>query len=145
MTEEQLATIADMALTQEDMQAWTEEHGLGAGGGFPAGGDMSEEEREALRATREAQFGGEGVPPGGEGMPPGGEMPPAEDMPPEMATRVAEFQSMSEEERAQMRATMEAGGGMPGGRRGAPGAPGGAGPMGVLIRPLIQMLMELAG
>jgi hypothetical protein len=129
MSEEQLATIAGMQLTQEDMQAWTEQQGLGAGGPFPAAGDMSEEELEAARATRQAEFGGEGIPRGGE-------------MPPEMATLRAQFENMSEEEREAMRATAQAGGGFQAGRA---GAPGGAGRVGVLIRPLIQMLTERAG
>lgn len=132
MTEEQLAAIAAMRLTQEDVSAWVEEHEPGAGGGFPAGGDMSEEEREAARATRQAEFGGGGVPPAGE-------------MPTEMATRIAQFQSMSAEEREEMMATARAGGGAFGGRAGAGGMPGGGGRVGLLIRPLIQMLSERAG
>jgi hypothetical protein len=136
MTEEQLAAIADMQLTEEDTQAWMEEQGLGARGGFPGSGDMSEEELETARATRQARFGGEG-------LAPGGEMPSGEDMPPEMATRVAEFQSMSEEEWEEMMATARAGGdGIPGGRA---GTPGGAGRVGLFIRPLIEMLTERAG
>jgi hypothetical protein len=131
MTEGQLATIARMQLTQDDMQAWTEEHGLRAGGAFPAGDDMSEAEREAARATRQAEFGGEAVGPAGE-------------LPPEMATLRAQFETMSQEEREAMRATAQAGGGLSGSRAGAPGAPGGAGRVGVLLRPLIQMLMERA-
>jgi hypothetical protein len=75
-------------------------------------------------------------------MPPGGEMPSVEDMPPEMATRVAEFESMSEEERDQMMATARAGGGAFGGRAGAGGGAGGVGP---LIRPLTELLTERAG
>jgi hypothetical protein len=78
-------------------------------------------------------------------MPPGGEMPSGQDMPPEMATLRAQFENMSEEEREAMRATAQAGGGFQGGRAGAPGAPGGGGPVGVLIRPLIQMLTERTG
>ncbi|MGD2177186.1 MAG: hypothetical protein PVG71_05125 [Anaerolineae bacterium] len=124
MTDEQLATIADMRLTQEDMQAWMEEQDLGRGGGFSgAAGDPD------ARATRQAEYGGETVQPGGE-------------VPPEMATLRAQFEDMSEEEREEMRATRQAGGGLPGGRA---GAPGGAGRVGVLIRPLIEMLTERAG
>jgi hypothetical protein len=135
MTQEQLAAIAAMQLTQEDLRAWTEEQGIGMGGGFPGGGgDVSEEEREALRATREAEGGGEGMFPGGR------------EMPPEMATRRAEFENMSEEERAAMRETMEAGGGL----RGGPGAgDGGGGGRGggqfvFLLNPLIELLTERA-
>jgi len=137
MTEEQLAAIAEMALTEEDMQAWMEEQGIGAGGGFPgAGGDPD------TRATRRAEGGG--------GMPPGGEIPSGEDVPPAMATRTAEFQSMSEEEREAMRATAEAAGGVGAGFRGGvgdgPGAfEGGVGQVRSLLRPLIEMLTERAG
>jgi hypothetical protein len=72
-----------------------------------------------------------------------------------MATRRAEFANMSDEERAALRATMEAGGGFPGGagRRagGAPadgsggGAPGGGMSFRFLLGPLVQMLEERAG
>jgi hypothetical protein len=113
------------------------------GGGFPrAGGDMSEEEREALRATVEA---GGGMPGGGRfgdlseeeraniratmeagGMPGGGP-----------------FGDLSEEERADMRATREAGGGgFPGGPGG--GAGRGAGQFGILLNPLIELLTQRA-
>ena len=115
MTQEQLAAIAALQLTQEDLRAWMEEQGLGIGmgGGFPgAGGDMSEEEREALRATVEA----------GGGMPGGG---PSGDL--------------SEEERANMRATMEAGGG---GMPGRPGGGAGGRQFGPLLNPLIELLTE---
>jgi hypothetical protein len=133
MTQEQLATITAMQLTQEDLRAWMEEQGLRMGGGFPgAGGDMSEEEREAARATRQAQSGGEGMPGGGE-------------MPPEMATRRAEFENMSDEEREEMRATMQAGGGFPGGT-GAGGRGGADGRQFIfLLNPLIELLEARAG
>jgi hypothetical protein len=115
MTQEQLAAIAAMQLTQEDLRAWMEEQGLGVGGGFPgAGGDMSEEEREALRATVEA----------GGGMPEGGP-----------------FGDLSEEERADMRATMEAGGG---GMPGRPGGSAGGRQFGPLLNPLIELLTQRA-
>lgn len=138
MTEEQVAVIADMELTKERMQSWMEEQGLGPGGGFPgAGGDPD------VRATRQAESGGEG-------MPPGGRMPSGEDMPPEMVTRIAEFQSMSEEERQAMRATAQAGGGLGAGSR--PGAGDGtgevrdtAGQLRFLLRPLIALLEARTG
>jgi hypothetical protein len=142
MTQEQLEAIAAMQLTQEDMRAWMEEQGMGGGGPGPGpggpGGDISDEEREALRATMEAGGGFPGGPPG-EG---GGEMPP------EMATRQAEFADMTDEEREEMRATMEAGGGFPGGGPG--GAGGGRGPGGgrqanFLLVPLVELLEERAG
>ncbi len=129
MTAEQLAAIAAMQLTQEDLQAWMQEQGLGTGGGFPgAGGDMSEEKREAARATAQAsdEMPGER----------GGEMPP------EMATRRAEMENMSEEERAALRATAQAGGGMPGGFGGRAGGGGGQ-PM-MMLNPLIELLEERA-
>ena len=131
MTQEQLAAIAAMQLTQEDLRAWMQEQGIDMRGGFPGAGggqELSEEER----ATRQAQFGGGGGQRfGGEG----GEMPP------EMATRRAEFENMSEEELEAMRATMEAGGGMPGGGTGgrAGGAFGGR-QFRLLLNPLIEML-----
>ncbi len=136
MTQEQLQAIAALQLTQEDMRAWMEEQGMGRGG--PGGdGDMSDEEREAARATMEAGGGFPGGPPGGAD----GEIPP------EMATRQAEFANMTDEEREEMRATMQAGGGFPGG--GAGGVGGGGGPGGrqanFLLRPLIELLEERAG
>ena len=136
MTSEQLQAIAAMQLTLEDLQAWMEEQGMGGGApgaGPGGGGDMSDEEREAARATAQASGSG--------GMPPGGG-----EMPPEMATRRAEFESMTDEEREAARATMQAGGGFPGGGPG--GAPGGA-PGGrqanFLLRPLIELLEERKG
>ena len=134
MTSEQLAAIAAMQLTQEDLRAWMQEQGPGMGGGFPGAGEGQEVSPE-LRATRQAEFGGE-------------------EMPPEMATQRAEFESMSEEERAAMRATMEAGGGMPGGAGSGPGTGGGPGSGGgrgaggrqyiVVLNPLIELLTQRA-
>jgi hypothetical protein len=125
MTEEQLTTVADMQLTREDMQTWMEEQGLGgAGSGFPGtAGDLD------ARATRQAGSGDEAGPAGGE-------------VPPEMATLRAQFENMSEEEREAMRATAQASGSFPAGRA---STPGGAGRVGFLIRPLIEMLTERAG
>lgn len=151
MTQEQLEAIAAMQLTQEDLRAWMEEQGMGGGapgpgaggpggdeGGRGPGGDMSDEEREALRATMEAGGGFPGGPPGGAD----GEMPP------EMATRQAEFANMSDEEREAFRATMEAGGGFPGsrGQPGRGGGPAGGGQtFGFLLGPLMELLEERAG
>jgi hypothetical protein len=120
MTEEQLAAIAAMQLTREGLQAWMEEQGLGVGG-FP-GADQDPD----ARATRQAEFGG-------------GEMPP------EMATRRAELENMSDEEREAMRATAEAGGGLPGGA--GVGGRGGAGgrAFNFLLSPLIELLEARAG
>ncbi len=121
MTDEQLAAIADMELTQGDMDAWLEKQGLDM---RPPGGDL---DPDAL-ATRQAESGGAGRSSGG-------------DVSPEMATRRAQFENMSDEEREAMRATLEASGGFPGGGAGAAGG----GRIGVLIRPLIDMLTERAG
>ena len=118
MTDEQLAAIAAMQLTREDLQAWMQDQGLEFGGGQ----ELSPE----VRATRQAEFGG-------------GEMPP------EMATRRAEFENMSEEEREQMRATAQARGGFPGGT--GAGGRGGAGgrQLNFLLNPLIELLEARAG
>ncbi len=124
MAQEQLAAIAAMQLAQEDLRAWMQEQGLGREGGFPGAGEgqgLSDEER----ATRQAEFGGGGF--GGDG-----------EMSPEMATRRAEFENMTEEERAALRATMEAGRGMPGGAGGRTG--GRPGQFVILLDPLIEML-----
>jgi hypothetical protein len=137
LTPEQLGAIAAMHLTQERMADWLRDQGIGFGGG-PGGaqGELSEEDR----ATRRAQFG-QGQ--GGEGQ----------EIPPEMATRRAEFENMSDEEREALRATMRAGGGTFGGGEGRPGdatGPRGAGGFGgarqymPLLTPLVEMLEELA-
>lgn len=141
MTQEQLAAIAAMQLTQEDMQTWMQEQGLRMGGGFPgAGGDMSEEEQESLRATVEA----------GGGMPEGGRFGDLseEEQANMRATMEAggmrgggQFGDLSEEERADMRATMEAGGG---GMPGRPGGGAGGRQFGPLLNPLIELLTERA-
>jgi len=116
MTAEQLDAIAAMRLTQENMQTWMQEQGLGMGGGpgqpgggqgQPSGGGQGLSEEE--RATRQAEFAAGG---GGFG---GGEMPP------EMATRQAELTGP----------TMEAGGA--GGRQ-----------FGPLLNPLIELLTKRA-
>jgi len=130
MAQEQLTAIAAMQLTQEDLRAWMQEQGPGLGGGFPGPGEGQEVSPE-VRATREAEFAS-------------GEVPP------EMATRRAEFENMSEEERQALRATMQAGGGMPGGPGGGmPGGPGGRAGAGgrqfmVLLDPLIELLTQRA-
>jgi hypothetical protein len=70
MTPEQLAAIADMALTEDDVQAWMRDRGVAFGapdgsvaptGERPTDGEgqagmanLSEEEREAMRATMQA-------------------------------------------------------------------------------------------
>jgi hypothetical protein len=78
MTSEQLAVIADMKLTQEDVQGWMQDQRQTFGaphgstdlsgerptgqGGEAAMGNLSEEDREAMLATRQA---GGGMPGGG--------------------------------------------------------------------------------
>ena len=128
MAAEQLEAVAAMQLTGEDLQAWMQEQGLGMGGGFPGPGAGEGGEPDA-RATRQAESGGEGLPFGGE-------------MPPEMATRRAEFESMSEEERQAAFATAQASGEMPG-RPGAAGGPARR-EFRVLLNPLIELLTERA-
>ena len=102
MSEEQLAAIAAMQLTFEDMGTWMGEQGVnfrppqGAEGGHGAFANMSEEERVSMRAMRQAEGGGSG-----EGGGPGG------------------FANMSDEEREALRATAEASGMTFGGRGGA--------------------------
>jgi hypothetical protein len=119
MTAEQLAAIAALQLTFEDMGAWMQEQGLnfgppqGAAGGQSAFGNMSDEERAAMRATRQA--GGAG------GFSPGG------------------LADMSEEDRAAMRATAEASGmTFPGG-----GAGGGRGQLAFLAELVVELLTPL--
>ena len=128
LTSEQLAAIADMQLTGESLGAWMQERGVNfglspeamatrqaAGGGQGAFGDMSQEEREAMRATRQA--GGEG------GFGPGG------------------FGEMSEEDREAMRATAEASGmAFPGGGRGLAAR----GQLSMLAELVIELLTERA-
>jgi hypothetical protein len=155
MTREQLTAIAAMQLTREDLQSWMQEQGTsegfgGSGGGMPGGGqfgDLSEEERENLRATMEA---------GGGGFPGGGQFGDLSEEEREnlRATREAggggfpgggQFGDMSEEERANMRATMEAsGGGFPGGPGGGAGGRGGGRGLGFMLNPLIELLTQRA-
>lgn len=120
MTAEQLAAIAAMQLTREDLGTWMQEQGIefgprpgGAGGQGPFA-DLSEEERAARRATRQAAGGG--------GFGQGG------------------FGDLSEEERANLRATAEASGITFGGR----GGPG-RGLLAVLAEPVVELLTQLAG
>lgn len=88
MTSEQLTAIAAMRLTFDDMGTWAQEQGVTLGasgdgaGGFALPEGVTEEQMEAMRATRKA---------GGEG----GFAPP---------------EGMSQEEREAMRATAEANG-----------------------------------
>lgn len=119
MTESQLAAIAELRLTTDDLRAWMEAQGITPPAGPPADaaagglGNLTEEQRASIRATVEAG----GRPFGGEGNPLG---------------------NLTEEQRAALRATREAGGGP---------AFGGAGRGGVspLLGPLIRLLTERAG
>lgn len=117
MATEQLEDIAAMQLTQEDLRAWTQEQGLGLGTG--GGQDLSPEEWATRQAERSS-----------------GEMPP------EAATRRAEMENMSEEEQEALRATAQAGGGMPGGAGGRAG--GGSRQFTILLNPLIELLAQRA-
>jgi hypothetical protein len=121
MTAEQLLAIADMQLTFEDMGNWMQVQGLSFGGsqGGEGGrgdfGDLTEDERAAMRATRQAGGGG-GFGPGGGG-----------------------FTNLTEEERASLRATAEAGGmafGRPGG--------GGMGQLSLISEQVVELLAPLA-
>jgi hypothetical protein len=121
LTAEQLSAIAEMQLTFEDMGSWMQEQGLdfgrlqGGEGGQGPFGDLTEEERVDMRATRRA--GGEG------GFGAGG------------------FADMSEEERASMRATAEAGGMTFGGRPGGAGR----GQLSLIAEQVVELLTQLAG
>ena len=124
MTPEQLAAIAAMQLTQDDLAAWAQENGVSmpAPGRSPGGQGAPGGDWEAIRATIEAGGG----PPGGfAGTPPAG---------------FPGGQEMSDEQRAAIRATIEAGGGLPGG-----GRPGGMGRLNGLIGPLVELLSQRAG
>jgi len=120
MSEEQLSAIAAMQFTYEDMGIWMQEQGVSLGlpqgttGGQSPSADMTEEERAAMRATRQA---GGGMP--GEGGP---------------------FANLSEEERAAKRATAEASGVTGGGRR----AGSGLGQLAALAGPVVEMLTHRA-
>jgi len=132
MTVEQLQAIAAMQLTQEDMAAWAQARGMdmalppGGAGGTPGAGPWGTPGAWP-RGTPE---------PGG----PGGLDPQARE------TMRAGFDSMSEEERAQWMATVQAGG-MPSGGRFGPGRRAGAGmgQSGLLLQPLIELLTQRAG
>jgi hypothetical protein len=128
LASEQLSAIAEMQLTRESLGQWMQERGVefgpapeamatrqAAGGGQGAFGDLSEEERASMRATRQA--GDQG------GFGPGA------------------FAEMSEEEREAMRATAEASGmAPPGGGRG----PGARGQLSMLAELVIELLTERA-
>jgi hypothetical protein len=130
MTAEQLAAIAAMQFTTEDLGQWMQRQGIdltppssvaGGSGDFAPRDGMSEEGMAAMRPGGET---GDGAPPGGGVGPRGG----------------APFGGMSEEERESMRATAEAGGmGFPqGGDRGGASR----GQLSVLTDEVIDLLIE---
>jgi hypothetical protein len=136
LSEEQLATIGETTLTQANLEAWMEEQGWTGRQGLAGG------QGEADGAAGQGQLGQRGARDGG-GVSSG------EDVPPERATRIAELQSMSEEEREAMMATARAGGGMGAGFRGGPSqepdaAVVGAGQLRFVLRPLITLLESRA-
>jgi len=121
MTAKQLAAIAALRLTVEDLGSWMREQGVSmappsdaaaAPGGFAPPNGMNDEEMAAMRATAQAGGG----PPGGGGP----------------------FGNMSEQEREAMRATAEAGGMTFGGGRGPAGAS--SGQLGKLAAQVVELL-----
>jgi hypothetical protein len=127
MSGEQLEAIAAMRLTLDDLRAWAEGQGLtlqaGEGQGpLGQGGQLSPE----ARATRQAQSGGQGPDPEAVG------------------TMRAQFENISDEQREAMRATAQAGGGMPGFRGGARGFDGGQPMTRIVLGPLVDLLTARA-
>lgn len=121
MTPEQVAAIAAMQLTGDDVRPWAESQGLALGEGqgpAPGGGqglnldDLPPEMQERLRE----QFGGE--------------LPSPE----QLEELRGQFGNMSEEEREARRATAEASGGAVGARGAA------LGQWAMLLDPLIELL-----
>ena len=122
MTAEQLAAIAALQITFEDMGVWLQAQGLNFGRPEGTEGqgqfrDLSEEERAAMRATRQAS-GGAGSGQGGSAAPGG----------------------VSEEERASKRATAEASGTTLGGRGGGAGQ----GQIALLAEQVVDLLTQRA-
>jgi hypothetical protein len=129
MTPEQVAAIAAMHLTAEDVTAYVQQMGpaMGPPGAMatpPAGGqggfgNLTAEQRAAMRATRQAS--GQGGLPQGQGQ--GG------------------LSNLTAEQRAAMRATAEASGVTFGARQAA----GSSGSLGVLARAVVALLAQRAG
>jgi hypothetical protein len=122
MAPDQLSAIAAMKLTQDSLATWAQEHGMGlpqGPGGTPGAGP---------RGT-----------PGAGG--------PGEMSPEARETMRAGYESMTDEQRAQLMATMQAGGMPAGGRPGGFGgrAGGGLGQVRFLLQPLIELLTQRAG
>ncbi len=132
MTAEQLQAIAALQLTSEDLSAWAQERGMDMGqrpggpGGTPGAGPWG-----TPGAWPRGTPGPGG--PGGFGDPQARE------------TMRAGFDAMSEEERAQLMATMQAGG-VPGGFGGRTGQVRiETGQFRFLLPPLIELLTQRAG
>ena len=144
MNAEQLEAIAAMQLTQDDLRTWAESQGLimrfGPGEGQPGqGGQFSVE----ASPTGQAPPGGPGATPQARptGQAPfGGEGPAPE----AMETMRAQFENMTDEQRAALRATAEAGGGGFRTRTGTRGGLGGLGEVAVVFDPLIELLTARA-
>ena len=116
MTPEQLAAIAAMQLTRDDLQAWAESQGLNL---------ASSPEEMAARMAKSGQELSPEVQATMEAMRAAGGGPPTD---------------LSEEEREAMRATAEASGVNFGNR----GFRGGAGQINILAQPLIELLTQRA-
>jgi len=123
MSPEQLAAIAAVQLTWEDLGIWAENQGLSLGmGEGPGLAGQGRQLSAEVRETLQAQFGDQ--PPGPEAR----------------ATLQAQIGSMSQEEREAARATAEASGGTVGGKV----LGGGLGQLTILLDPLIELLTERA-
>jgi len=126
MSAKQLHAIAALRLTVTDGEAWLREQGPGVQ--VPAGNG------NGGRGFAEGQ-----LPPAGSAG--AGAVPQDGELPAPMGTRQAEFASMSEEERAALRATAQASG-MPSGRGGAAAA--GLGQSTRFLVPLLELLAQRA-
>jgi len=135
MQAEQLAAIATMQLTMEDLGIWMRERGVNpapapdaaagdGSGGFAPPNRMNEEERAAMRATVQAGGGRPGSGPNGGDLSgaPGG---------------------ADEEERAAMRATIETGGMTFGGGRAAASTTN-AGQLAIMATQVVELLTARA-
>jgi len=133
LTPAQVGAIVTMHLTQDNLQAWTQDNSQAPGASPRQGGS-------GLRGTPGAPpaSGGalSGSSPGFGGAPPGGGT-----VPPDMATRQAQFGSMSEQQRAALRATAQAGGTS----RGTGGGVGAqSGQSNLLLNALIRLMAQKA-
>lgn len=123
LSDEQLAAIAAMQLTDESLSAWAEERGLGFGLGAPRNVEGQQPELSPEQQERfQEQFGGEAPDPEA------------------LEAMRGQFGNMTDEQREEMRATLKAGGAGAGRAVG-----GGIGQAMVLLQPLIDLLAERAG